>query len=703
MIKLKRYITLSLLAAFALGLSGGCVYYNTFYNARKSFNEAESARKKTKAGRGGSGQYKKAIDKALKVAENYPNSKYYDDALYVLGVSYYYTEQYPKAERRFREIAANYPESEYIKDVNLYLAKSKLMQNDMADAMQLFEEIFNSDYDRQLKVEAAMAIGTYHFDKKDYKLAEPYFLAVRDSLGDEDQVKTAQANIADAYFSTYQFQNALGAYLQLLGLDPDKTEKYHVLVNAATCSYRLQRIGDGMDYLQTLIDDELYYDSLEVLQLKLAEGYEFDDDLEQAAAIYEEVADNEASKKTAGVANYRLGLIYQYDYDDLKAAKEYYDKAISVSRSSATGKDALQKSSAIGKLTIYARSLEIDSTTTQEQIDEAGHAQYLLSELYWFQLNKPDTAILEMQYLIDSFPTAYEVPKAIIALSQMYRDYLADSTTADSILNTLLVDYAGSDYIPQALALLNLTGTEADTGYAELYIRRAEDFLDEEIIDSARANYRYVVDNYPDSKYYLQARFAPIWLTEMYESPGDSSVILAYNEFVDSFPGSYWADQARARTSYRPRAAVVEDTMLAEIGQEAFDETRQGAADDGDVQDSSTYVDPLSGMYIGPEGDSIVNLPPGVKPTVIREQFEYPLEAYREPWPNWEFYFQILLDFSGRVVDYRLKNPTLNEELNRRVEETVASMTFDVGDIRLEEQEKWHVYKYMVANPGFLK
>jgi hypothetical protein len=143
--------------------------------------------------------------------------------------------------------------------------------------------------------------------------------------------------------------------------------------------------------------------------------------------------------------------------------------------------------------------------------------------------------------------------------------------------------------------------------------------------------------------------------------------------------------------------------MLAEIGQEAFDETRQGAADDGDVQDSSTYVDPLSGMYIGPEGDSIVNLPPGVKPTVIREQFEYPLEAYREPWPNWEFYFQILLDFSGRVVDYRLKNPTLNEELNRRVEETVASMTFDVGDIRLEEQEKWHVYKYMVANPGFLK
>ena len=701
MIRLRRYITLLLLAAFAVGASG-CVYYNTFYNAKKAFNEAESARKKSKSQRGGSGQYKKAIEKSLKVVENYPNSKYYDDALYVLGVSYYYTEQYSKAERRFREIVANYPESGFIKDVNLYLAKSKLMQNDMDDAMVLFEEIFNSEYDRQLKVEAAMAIGNYHFDKKDYKLAEPYFLAVRDSLGDDDQVKIAQAHIADAYFNTYQFQDALSAYLQLLGLEPGKEEKYHVLVNAATCSYRLQRISDGMDYLQTLVDDELYYDSLEVLKLKLAEGHEFDDDLTEATRIYEEVASDESARKTSSEANYRLGLIYQYDYDDLQGAKEYYDKAVTVARSSEVGKAALQKSGDIGKLTTYARSLKIDSTTTQEQIDEAAHTQYLLSELYWFQLNKPDTAMLEMQYLIDSFPTAYEVPKAMIALSQMYRDYRADTTAADSILHSLLVNYSGSDYIPEALDVLGLKGTEIDTGYAELYIHRAEQFIDEEKIDSARANYQFVVDNYPDSKYYLQARFAPIWLTEMYESPGDSSLIFAYNEFVDSFPGTYWGDQARIRTSYRPQPEYVPDTAATQTDQGGFDEQRPGVEDQG-FADTSTYVDPLSGIYIGPDGDSIINLPAGVQPTVIREQFEYPLEAYREPWPTWEFYFQILLDFSGRVVDYRLKTPTLNEELNRRVEETVASMTFDVGDIRLEEQENWHVYKYTVGNPGFTK
>ena len=69
---------------------------------------------------------------------------------------------------------------------------------------------------------------------------------VNEEFLDETHAKTAQGYIADAYFNTYQFQDALGAYLQLLALEPDKEEKYHVLVNAATCSYRLQRITSGM-------------------------------------------------------------------------------------------------------------------------------------------------------------------------------------------------------------------------------------------------------------------------------------------------------------------------------------------------------------------------------------------------------------------------------------------------------------------------
>ena len=64
---------------------------------------------------------------------------------------------------------------------------------------------------------------------------------------------------------------------------------------------------------------------------------EYEDDLVGAEAVYAEVARTSENKLWEGLANYRLGLIYQFDYDDLDEAKRYYDKAVeSFPRRSAT-------------------------------------------------------------------------------------------------------------------------------------------------------------------------------------------------------------------------------------------------------------------------------------------------------------------------------------------------------------------------------
>jgi tetratricopeptide (TPR) repeat protein len=702
----RNTITYLLLLLFVFSLAGGCVYYNTFFNARQAFNSAEKARKESKYGQAQirTGDYKTAIEKSLKVVENYPNSKWYDDAVYVLAVSYFYTKQYRKSERRCRELLANFPDSKYALDAKLYLSKTKLEQNEIDVAMDLFGELFHSDVERSLKTEAAMALGTFHFDNKRYTEAQQYFLAVRDSLGSEEQKKVAQNCIADGYFQVFQFKDALGAYLQILGMNPDNNERYHALYQAALCSYRVQQINTGLDYLQTLIKDEAYFDSLGVLKIKLAEGYEYKDDLDQAEAIYQEVATEGKNRKVAAEAYYILALIYQFDHDDLKKAKEYYDKVVELNRSSENGQDALQRSSDIGKLETFARTLEIDSTTTQEAIDNAAYTQYQLAELYWSKLNKPDTAILEMQYLVDSFPTAYDTPKGMISLSQMVREHEKDTAKADSILRAVLEEYPQSDFVSEALELLGLLGTAADTGYAGVYIKKAEDFLiDEENVDSARAYYTYVVDHFPDSEYYLQARFALIWLTEMYESPGDSSVIFAYSEFVDSFPGSFWASEAKKRTSYHPPPKIATEEMVDSTMEQ---ETESPLASEGEVigeeEDTAAYIDPLEALYTAPDGERAIDLPSYVKPIEVRDEFEYPTEAYAAAWEG-DLNFHIKLDFTGEVIDYVLKTYSGIDEIDRRAEEAVASTIFDVSQVRPEEQGVWFLYKFKVALPGHLK
>lgn len=719
---------LVLIVALSLMVTG-CVYYNTFYNARKAFNDAERQRMEQEqraTGRAsalggarrtaGAGQYNVAIEKSLKVIENYPSSSWYDDALYVLGVSYFHTGQFDKSERRLRELLANYEESEYVTEATLYLAKSKLQLGEEADAMMLFEEIFNEDFDRRLKAEAALGLGEFYMETGDAERAQSYFRAVRDSLGRGDQKIAAQRSIGDALYMEYQFDDALGAYLQLLGMNPENKDRYHALWQAADASYRMLRIDDGLDYLRQLMEHEEFYDSLGVIKLKVAEGYEMQEDLSLAEATYQEIAEGIANKPIAAQANYRLGLIFQFDYDSLALAKEYYDKAVELNRGSEAGQLALQRSGDIGKLRAYSQEIttDIDSTMTQDEVDGIAYTQYQLAELYWFQLNEPDSAIQEMHVLIDSFPSAYDAPRGAIALSQMYLDYQADTATADSLLNLVIRRYPHSDFLPEALELLGLKGTAADTGYAERYIHLAEDMLEMENYDSAVTLYTYVAERFPDSRYAVQARFNAIWVQDEYMAPGDSTLIFAYQEIVDSFPGTEWASEANTILTASTRTR--QQLPAEEEGEEYAGTDAPGDELPGGVREperiEGSYAEVQQGIYRRPNGDSLILLQDD--PVLIEEEFEFPEEAYAYQQDLLILYFQILLDFSGKVVDLDLRVPSEFPQLNENAKRTVMSMTFDPLEVtRLIDlvdvpedpsgRGHWFVYKYEIEKPDILR
>jgi TolA-binding protein len=711
----SRLVATVVIAALLAGTMSCGPYFNTFFNARKSFNQAEKTRKSSASGRGGQGDYKIAIEKARKVVDDHPNSKYYDDALFILGVSYFHTNEFSRSERRLRELLANYPDSKFARESRLYLARAKLELNDIDDAMVIFEDILQGDYERRYKADAAMALGENRLENGQYELSRDYFRAVRDSLGSRELQRRAQLYIADSYYEMYQFGEALGDYLQALGMDPTTPQQYHALFRAAECSYRLLKIEDGIAYLEQLMENELYYDSLSVLKLMEAQGYEYEDDMTLAEATYEEVAQTASKGAHRSEANYRLGLIYQFDYDDLAGAKSYYDAAVQADRATEWGRDALQRSSDIGKLDTYARTV-LDTAATQEQIDDAAYTQYQLSELYWFKLNKPDTAILEMQYLVDSFANSYHAPKAMVALSGMYREYREDAASADSIAREMLRRYPHSDFVPEALGVLGLIGSAADTGYAELYFTKGEDFLiDEENYDSSKYYFQYVVDNFPKSRYHLQARFNIIYLDEMYNLPGDSSVIFAYMEIRDSFPGTdqaRWADDRLRASSVRRRPGDQQDQQELEFaqGEDSIEDTLYAGSDD-DFTDRAR-LDPEATLWIGPDGENLVELQ--AKPIEIQIPFEFPTEAYNMPDLAIQVNFQILVDFSGEVLDLVLKTPTQYEEINVRATETLKSSRFDPLkiselvarlDIRQSEdgQGYWLVYRYLVEKPEFLR
>jgi tetratricopeptide (TPR) repeat protein len=773
-IRRVKFIWICVVAIILAGMSSGCLYYNTFFNARQAFNEAEKTRKSS--GTGTQSGYQKAVDKSLKIIENHPNSKYYDDALFVIGVSYFYLKQYQKSERRLNELVTNYPNSGDIKEATMYLARAKLQLNDTKEALNLFNEIYNGKYDREYRAEVALELGKYNTTEKNYKDAEQYLRSVRDSLGNDKQKIQALRQLINVNIESFSFSEALRNCKNILSMKPEKNDKYFALSRAAQSSYRLQRIKDGLAYLDELIKDPLYFDSLEVLKLMVGQGYEYAGDLVLAEETYQDVAITGRKGNVVGKAYYSLGLIYQFDYDNLVKAKEFYDKASESDRVSDVGKEALQRSSDIAKAQTLAKtaneelsaaikqkeaaandsgkvavdtvakindslqkkpendtSVKIDDKKAEEirylakqekfKIDNTAATLLQLSELYWFQLNKQDSAINELKFLLEHFPSASKAPTALLSLSQMYRDYIQDTVGADSILRILLVNYPHSDDVPEALKVLNLTNTPADTGYAAIYFNKGEDFLIDSLnIDSALYYFQYVVDHFPESKYYQQAWFNEIWTTENFRSPGDSSLVVAYKKFADAFPLSTLAKEATKKITYHPddkkikrdeEKPKIDSTKLVTAlnNQNRLNPDSLGS----DNQDSArTYIDPLQAVYVGPKGEPLILL--DLKPQKQEVDFEYPSEALSIDANEFLMYFQILLDFSGRVVDYSLKIPSEVEELNRRVKDAVESMTFDPLEVskrlmqkaetmnlpedQVDPRGRWYVYKYIVQKPS---
>lgn len=224
------------------------------------------------------------------------------------------------------------------------------------------------------------------------------------------------------------------------------------------------------------------------------------------------------------------------------------------------------------------------------------------------------------------------------------------------------------------------------------------------LLDSARYYYRRVIDSFPYSRYYTQSRYVLLWTYDHYLAPGDSSLMDLYRNFVDSFPQSEYAqaiaDEYGIRSAGMKTVRQNQNQQQEQTEPEA-DTTALAQVDStGQEGQASDSVSSTVSKFITRDGKQ---LEPANKYFLQEDvPFEYPLEALA--WTIEDvLYFQIRIDFSGKVVDFQLMNPTQSQELNDRATETVKNTRFDNGRIPAELFDHWFYYKYEVHPPAQLR
>jgi len=339
---IRKYVSILLVILF-----GGCAYYNTFFNATQNYKQGFDKQKKTKSETVPSDvkkHYTASIEKSWKLIDVYgDSSKYADDALFLIGKSHYQLQEYPRAERIFDQFLLKYLNSEYIPNVKLWLGKTytKLEKDD--DALEIYNSLFTDKVSKNIAAEAYYYLGELHFERKNYETAiESYQKSISIKTSKELAGK-AQYYIGRSFYELEQYENAIFNFDKVLKYDLPAIDHYNALMEKSNALIKINNFSEAEVTLKYLLRDQRFKDDYAMVQTKLANIYEFQDEMDLAMEYYEEVIEMYKRTEGAALAYFYLGQLYEKEYGNLDSAKVKYEQVRKTYAKSEASEDAEER------------------------------------------------------------------------------------------------------------------------------------------------------------------------------------------------------------------------------------------------------------------------------------------------------------------------------------------------------------------------
>lgn len=459
-ISIKKTFFRLLIVVIALLTFASCVYFNTFYNAKLFFSEAEKMRAASEGefiGNRITDKYKKAIEKSDIVINNYPDSKYLDDALFLKGRSHFYRKEYDLSESAFNALLSTNPDdykilAEYwlalnkwksgkpqpaLEDLNRIITitdEDKFLAHIYQSQAEIFLEL-GQDAIAVSALEKAAELTKNRKDKGQiyYRLAELAY-----AIQDYERAIDYYNNVIKYSFSN---ERVMEANLKIV-------QRYRDLNDLKKASKEIQSMLVDPDF--STIHGDL---ELELAKLKLTQN-----DSEAAVLILEDIVVNYPNTEVAAEAFYLLGEQSLLKNRDFVKADFYYKqiqrespKSIFNERGKQRIKeiDKYQKSKIflkeINKIEVLSDSLIIDDKIQNIDSVKAVLELYNLGELEAFHFNQIDTSIYYFKRIIDDFHESELVAKALFTLSYLY-EQLGDTSQSLKYQGIIVRNYTDSEY-----------------------------------------------------------------------------------------------------------------------------------------------------------------------------------------------------------------------------------------------------------------
>ncbi|MBS1494137.1 MAG: tetratricopeptide repeat protein [Bacteroidetes bacterium] len=302
----------------------------------------------------------KVIERASKVIQIHKNSKYLDDAVLLIGKSYFYLGDYLQAERKFNEFLTNLSASKLYDEAMYYLGVTKMKLGKTDEASIILKNLVKNAKDKEVRSGAAGELGINAFVKKNYKDAVDYFRQSIELSGDKDN-KAVNQFILARIFSLYQPTKAAKEFQNVLDYSSDFDLSFYARLNYAKSldiEKQYSKANDELDNLRRKYREVPEYKQL--AELELANNLYDQKKYKDAISGYFDVIIDYPSSLAASDAYYYLARHYETVENNYLKALVNYKK--STEENASSDYSALSKK----KYDVYTRYFAL-----QEKIDTA--------------------------------------------------------------------------------------------------------------------------------------------------------------------------------------------------------------------------------------------------------------------------------------------------------------------------------------------
>ena len=444
----------------------GCVYYNTFYNAEKYFDEAQEIELNdaNKPTNNAIQKYKKVIKKCGIVLEYYEGSKYSDDALLLMAKSFFYIgRNYTQTISTLEDMIKFYPDSELVPEATLYIARAKyeFRQEDIAYDL-LHEFLLNNEF-KDHHPEALQTLANYKLRENDYVQTNYYLNRLIEEYPDSDEYE-------EAYFLQGKSQNDAGVYdksneifLNLLKSKVTRKTKFDAKYYIAQNYLLLGEYQKAADYATKLLKDEYRENKISRIRLVQARCLAELGNIDDAVAILEAITEDNKRTSLSASAFYFLGEIHFHKLKEYTTAIEFYNKVKNENRNSEYLENSISQSA------IASQIIQYYNPTSKISAEELINQQFKLAEFYIEYLQMPDSALIvyndiiqqenrfkaaidtlqiqldSLVVIIDSLEIADSLMQITMIDSLEIADSLMQTTMIDSLLQTTIPDSSKND------------------------------------------------------------------------------------------------------------------------------------------------------------------------------------------------------------------------------------------------------------------